>query len=127
MIIQCVSIQAQRSCSIKTKAFSSSENLIYDVYYHWGLIWAHAGECGFSVRKETYANTQTFHFIGEGKTFKNYDWFFKVRDKFESWTDTNTLAPYRYIRNSSEGSTKTYNDNYFDHRQNEAHDGIKIG
>jgi hypothetical protein len=91
--------------------------LSFDVYYHWGLIWAHAGECSFSVRPEEYGDKNTLHFIGDGKTFANYDWFFKVRDKFESWTDTTTLEPYRYIRNSSEGSTKTYNDNYFDHKK----------
>lgn len=108
---------AQVKCDFGKKVFSSNERLVFDVYYHWGLIWVHAGECSFSARPEEYANKNTLHFIGEGKTFKSYDWFFKVRDRFESWADTATLAPYRYIRNSSEGGTKTYNDSYFDHRK----------
>lgn len=117
LLFSCFKILAQRSCEIKSRPFVSGETMIYDVYYHWGLIWAHAGECTFSVKKEEFANTQTLHFVGEGHTINSYDHFFKVRDRFDSWTDTSSLAPYRYIRNSHEGSTKTYNDNYFDHKK----------
>lgn len=117
LIIFCLNSRAQRSCEIKSWPFSFGETMNYEVYYHWGLIWAHAGKCTFSVKKEEFANRPTLHFVGEGHTINSYDHFFKVRDRFDSWTDTSNLAPYRYIRNSNEGSTKTYNDSYFDHKK----------
>lgn len=94
-------------------AFNSSESLNYEVYYHWGLIWANAGEANFTIKKQTFRNKNAFYISGTGTTYKNYDWFYKVRDKFESWVDTATLKPIRHIRNTNEGNTKTYNDNYF--------------
>jgi hypothetical protein len=84
------------------------------------LIWANAGEAKFSVKAEDFRDKPSLHFIGEGTTYKSYDWFFKVRDKFESWVDSASLKPFRYIRKTSEGSTHTYNDNYFNFQRKEA-------
>lgn len=109
-----------QNCSVAEPVFKKGESLSYEVYYHWGLIWANAGQATFSVNEEEFRNKKAFHFTGEGSTHKNYDWFFKVRDKFESWTDTASLKPIRYIRNSNEGSTHVYNDNYFNFQRREA-------
>jgi hypothetical protein len=104
---------SQLNCEVEKTVFTPNESLSYEVYYHWGLIWANAGEATFSVNKEDFRGKTVFHLSGVGSTHKNYDWFYKVRDKFESWIDTSTLKPFRYIRNSNEGSTHVYNDNYF--------------
>ena len=37
-----------------------------------------------------------------------YDKFYKVRDKYESYIDTTTMQPYKFIRNVYEGGYKTY-------------------
>lgn len=106
-----------QSCAIKQKVFSPGESINYEVYYHWGLIWANAGYANFKVESSTIFGNQGLHFIGTGATHKNYDWIYKVRDKFESWVDTGTLKPVRYIRDSKEGSNYTYNDNYFNYNK----------
>ena len=104
---------SQQTCEISKLAFSKDESLNYEVYYHWGLIWANAGEANFSINKEALGGRKVFYISGTGKTYGSYDWFYKVRDKFESWVDTATLKPIRHIRNTKEGGTKIYNDNYF--------------
>jgi hypothetical protein len=111
---------SQTSCDITKVTFKAGETLVYEIYYHWGLIWANAGSASFSVKEDQMRNRKVFHFIGEGTTYSSYDWFYKVRDKFESWVDTATLKPIRYVRNTSEGSTLTYNDNYFNFQRKEA-------
>lgn len=78
-----------------------------------------AGEASFTVKKENYSARQTYHFIGTGNTYKNYDWFYKVRDRFDTWADTATLKPYRYIRNTKEGGNNVYNDSYFNYKEKE--------
>ncbi len=108
-------ITAQTQCNITEMAFKGGEILTYEVYYHWGLVWANAGNAIFSIKEEDYLKKKTFHLVGEGNTYKGYDWFYKVHDKFESWVDTNTLKPFRHIRNSNEGGNHVYNDNYFNY------------
>ena len=49
-----------------------------------------------------------YHVTGDGKTYSFFDNFFKVRDKYETYIDTATLQPLKFIRNVSEGSYKKY-------------------
>jgi hypothetical protein len=74
----------------------------------------------FSTESEDYHGKKVLHLKGTGSTYKSYDWFYTVRDRFDSWVDTSTLAPLRYIRNTKEGSTRTYNDNYFNYVRKQA-------
>ncbi len=113
-------LTAQVNCDVSELAFKNEEVLTYDVYYHWGLIWANAGKATFTIKPATYKNKKVFNITGEGNTFKSYDWFYKVRDKFESWVDTATLKPLRYIRNTKEGSNQVYNDSYFNFAEKSA-------
>ncbi|MGZ3884625.1 MAG: DUF3108 domain-containing protein [Bacteroidia bacterium] len=109
-------LQGQTACSPNAVVFKPGETMAYEVYYHWGFVWANAGEAVFAVDHDDFQNKRTFHISGTGSTYKNYDWFYKVRDKFESWVDTASLKPFRYVRNSNEGSTHVYNDTYFNYK-----------
>lgn len=114
-----------QNLSPKIKAFTGGEVLEYDVFYNWGVIWVNAGYVNFSVKHETVKDKTLFHFIGEGWSKKNWDWFYKVRDKFEAFNDTATLRPFKYIRNSNDGGEWVYNDVTFDQRNNKAIGYIK--
>lgn len=113
-------ISCAQNFSPKIKAFKSGESLTYDVSYNWGLIWVSAGTVTFSVQHEEVHDKTLFHFIGEGNSKKNWDWFFKVRDKFESFNDTSNLRPYKYIRNSNDGGEWVINDVTYDQKNNKA-------
>lgn len=111
--------------SPKIKSFKAGEILEYDVLYNWGLLWVSAGTVTFSVQQELIKEKSLYHFTGEGNSKKNWDWFFKVRDKFESYNDSTTLRPFKYIRNSNDGGEWVYNDVTFDHKNNKAIGYIK--
>ena len=55
------------------------------------------------VEVKKIRNKNTFHIVGKGKTALFFDWFFKVRDVYETYIDTSTLLPLRFIREINEG------------------------
>lgn len=77
-------------------------------------MWVPAGKAHFSVSDTLYEGKKCFHFLGRGITFKEYDWFFPVRDRYESICNQTTLMPLRFIRNVHEGNTKIFHDYRFD-------------
>ncbi len=107
------SLSTNAQCTVGKIGFGAGEKISYDVHYHWGLVWANAGSATFSVENAVFAGKNAYHFIGEGSSRKNWDWFFKVRDRFDSWVDAEQLKPLRYIRNTQEGGNRTHNDSYF--------------
>jgi len=94
---------------IRNKAFLPGETLTYKVSYSVaGVKFATAGEASFNTSFEHFNGKDVYHIIGEGHTYPFYDKFFRVRDKYESYVDTTTLQPYKFIRDVDEGGYKTY-------------------
>jgi len=89
-------------------AFQAGEQLTYKVYYTLAGVYAAAGECTFNTMLEHFEGKPVYHIVAEGKTYPFYDKFFRVRDKYESYIDTGSLQPYKFIRNVDEGGYKTY-------------------
>jgi Protein of unknown function (DUF3108) len=111
LVASCAITQGQ--CVPNKIGFAPGEKINYEVYYHWGMIWANAGDAEFAVEKDVFAGKPVYHLIGGGSSKKNWDWFFKVRDRFDSWVDMEQLKPLRYIRKTTEGGNVTHNDSYF--------------
>lgn len=122
VFILCVS---QTKCEVKNEVFKSGETATYKIYYNWGLIWSLAGEVTFNVELSQFKGKPAWHFTGNGHTYSNYDWFYKVRDKFESYADTATLKPYRFIRDQNEGSTSIYEECLFSFKKKKGYTVIK--
>ncbi|HXB94321.1 MAG TPA: DUF3108 domain-containing protein [Puia sp.] len=94
---------------IRNTAFKAGESLTYKVYYTVaGLHVAAAGEATFNTGLERFQGKDCYHVVAEGKSYPFYDKFYRVRDKYESYIDTGTLQPYKFIRNVDEGGYKTY-------------------
>lgn len=107
----------QTNCVPDLIPFKSGESVSYNIQYHWGFIWLTAGEVTFSVENAFWKDFQCFHFQGIGKTYDNYDWFYKVRDKYESWCDVKTLQTYEYKRKVYEGGYEVENHYVFDNEK----------
>lgn len=107
-------------CGIKNKTTFSGEVLNYKVYYTLAGAYFRAGEATFSNTLSVLNYQPVYHVIGSGKTFKNYDWFFKVRDVYESYLDTATMLPLKFTRNVSEGKNRIYNNVQFNQKQGTA-------
>ena len=60
-------------------------------------------------------NKQTFHIVGKGRTAPFFDWFFKVRDVYETFIDTSTLLPLMFKRNVNEGGYLINQQYQFNH------------
>ncbi len=103
------SLSAQ--CKPQVWSFKSGEKLKYDIVYNWGFIWVDAGRVEFKAQKEWLNGQTVYHLSGTGSSLKKHDWFFKVRDYYNSWARTSDLAPIKYSRNTSEGKYKV--NNYF--------------
>ncbi len=112
-------------CGIRNTAFLAGEASTYKVFYTLGVYIA-AGEANFNVNLEKLNNKPVYHITGEGKTYGFYDNFFKVRDKYESFIDTGSLKPMKFIRNIYEGGYKKYQNVSFNQETNTAitNDGI---
>ena len=102
-------------CGIKNTAFKSGESITLKVFYNAAGMYIGAGEATFTTNLERYNGKTTYHCIGEGKSYPFFDNFFKVRDRYESYIDTSTMLPIKFIRNVDEGGYKIYNNVSFNH------------
>lgn len=107
--------RAQDFCGGVNSSFQDGEMLRYKVYYNMGRLWAGAGEVTFTVAKAQLGARPVYHIVGDGKTYKSYDWFFKVRDRYESYVDAETMLPLKFVRNVNEGGMRFHNNVTFDH------------
>jgi len=83
--------------------------------------WMKAGEATLKVNEDVLDGKPVFHVVGKGKTTGAISWFFKVKDRYESYFDKEKLIPYRFIRDIDEGGhTKNIEIN-FDQKNQKAH------
>jgi len=110
--------------TVVNTAFRAGEYLKYRVYYSSSLGNLTAGEAILTV--ENWKNIHgkgaedVYHITGIGNSKGMFNWFFKVRDKFESFVDKQTLLPYIFIRKTREGKYKQDSRVIFDREKNEA-------
>ncbi|MFM9950376.1 MAG: DUF3108 domain-containing protein [Saprospiraceae bacterium] len=97
-------------CSIDNTAFQHGEELTYKLYYNWNFVWLSAGEVTFRV-KDLGAE---YHLSAVGQTYKSYEWFYKVRDRYDSFVDKKSLLPNIAIREIQEGGYSVYDKLTFD-------------
>jgi hypothetical protein len=89
-------------------AFWEGEKLSFRV--HYGLI--NAATIQMEVHKEgelfskpeELKGRKAYHISIEGKTIKAFDWAFKVRDRFDSYVDKESLAPLKYSKSVIENN-----------------------
>lgn len=107
-------------CGIRNTAYKEGEVVVFKVFYSTLGAYIGAGEASFTTTLERFNGKTVYHHVGEGKTFSFFDNFFKVRDRYESYVDTATLLPYKFIRNIEEGTYKKYNNVTFNQQTNTA-------
>ena len=107
--------QEQPFCGIHNTAFKDGEEVTMRVYYTTLGLYVGAGEAKFSTTLERYNGVPVYHCVGVGSTYSFFDNFYKVRDRYESYIDTGSMLPVKFIRNVDEGGTKIYNNVTFNH------------
>jgi len=105
----------QDDCNVRNKAFKADEEVKMKVFYSTLGVYVGAGEAVFTSALERFNGKPVYHFVGVGSTYSFFDNFFKVRDKYESYVDTASLLPYKFVRNVDEGGYKKYDNVTFNH------------
>jgi hypothetical protein len=97
--------------TVPNTAFRVGEKASYRI--HYGLM--NAGTASISVNESVkkFDGRPAYHIVGEGKSIGTFDWFFKVRDRYETYVDKEGLFPHRFIRNCDEGGYKIFQDYTF--------------
>lgn len=93
---------------IKNDSFKIGEKLTYRM--HYGII--DAGEAVLEVQESKIRakGRKLFKVVGIGRSIRAFDWFFKVRDRYESYIDTESIIPWFFIRRVNEGGFKIKQD-----------------
>jgi hypothetical protein len=107
-------------CGLRNRAFQAGESISYTIFYNVIGMYVNAGTASFTTSLERMNNRPVYHVVGEGSSNSKYDWIFKVRDRYESYFDTATLQPYKFIRNIDEGGYKKYENVTFNQQANTA-------
>lgn len=108
LLISCVCIFfispvfAQELPGKSEPAFKAGEELVYRVRY--GLITA--GEASLKVENSDvkFNNRPVYRMVAQGKTSGAFDFFKRIRNRYDSYIDRETLTPYLYTENVREGS-----------------------
>ncbi len=96
--------------------FQVGEELTYKVYYNLNFVWIPAGEVVFKVQDDG----SRYHFSATGVTYDSYEWFYKVRDNFDTYADKQTLLPQTSIRKVKENRYSVYDKVEFDQKNRKA-------
>jgi hypothetical protein len=94
---------------IENTAFDRGEKLTFRVYYQSLLTGkVTAGEASIEIKNKKVMknNRSTYHIVGIGESKGAFDFFFKVRDRFETYIDEEGLFPWYFVRRTREGGYK---------------------
>jgi Protein of unknown function (DUF3108) len=111
---------ADSFCGMRNVSFKADEEISFTVYYAVAGIYVNAGTATFTSQLEAINNRPVYHITGEGKTNSSYDWIYRVRDKYETYIDTATMQPLKFVRNVNEGGYKKYQNITFNKTANTA-------
>jgi hypothetical protein len=107
----------QISFAQKKSAFQDGEWFKFEMSYS-GML--KAGNATLSVDETTLEGKPVYHVTGKGWTTGAIKWIFKVKDRYESYFDKETGAPYKFIRKIDEGGHTKNIEIAFDHAKREA-------
>jgi hypothetical protein len=96
-------------CETENNAFQAGEKIVYKLYYNWNFVWLAAGEVTFLV----HDLPNQYHVMVRGRTYESYEWFYSVRDNYESYLDKKTLLPKIHIKDIQEGGYTRYDRTTF--------------
>jgi len=102
---------------IENKAFKEGEKLTFDVNY--GFVTA--GIATMHVQKiKRMSGRNTFHVVFEVNNVPSFDWLYRVRDRYETYIDTEGLFPWRFEQHIREGNYSRDFSAFFDQRKGKA-------
>ncbi|MES2763403.1 MAG: DUF3108 domain-containing protein [Bacteroidota bacterium] len=98
------------------EAFKEGEILSYRL--HYGVM--DAGVIVMEVKPDLLevGGRKVYHVVGNGYSKGTFDWFFKVRDRYETFIDKDAMLPWMFVRRVYEGGVTINQDYTFNHYTN---------
>lgn len=118
LLISIAILSLQMTFAQQESAFQDGEWFKFKMSYS---NWLKAGNATLSVKDSKLDNKDVYHVVGKGWTTGMIKWFFKVKDRYESYFDKSTIMPYKFVRNIDEGGHTKNLEIDFDQKQNKAH------
>jgi hypothetical protein len=107
---------AQNLRSHPNNAWDTGEFLRYRVYYN-SLLTGNvtAGEATIEVKNTSrrFFGREVWQIEAHGRSKGAFNWFFKVKNRYESFVDKQAVIPYLFVRRTREGSYVKDDDVYF--------------
>lgn len=105
-------------CLEEDPGYHDGEFIKYEVSYNWGLLWVNAGEVYFKTNTMDQEGEKYYRFESYGQTYPFYDWFYKVRDRYEAKVKAKGFKPEYFNRYTSEGGYKVNNEFFYSMEHN---------
>ncbi|AUP79751.1 DUF3108 domain-containing protein [Flavivirga eckloniae] len=118
LLILITTLAVQMSFSQQESAFGDGEWFKFKMSYSGFL---KAGNATLTVKDTQLKNKDVYHVVGKGWTTGMIKWFFKVKDRYESYFDKRTIMPYKFVRNIDEGGYTKDIEIDFDQVNNKAY------
>lgn len=118
LLILTAILAVQMSFSQQESAFGNGEWFKFRMSYSGFL---KAGNATLTVKDSKLNNKDVYHVVGKGWTTGMIKWFFKVKDRYESYFDKETIMPYKFVRNIDEGGHTKNLEIDFDQVNNKAY------
>jgi Protein of unknown function (DUF3108) len=115
-----VSLDTLPTKSLRTlnyNAFQAEEYLRYRI--HYGSMDAGEAELTIKNSDQKIQDRETFQIIGKGRSLGAFNWFFKIRDHYETRLDKKGVFPWIFVRDISEGGYDL-KQNYVFHQHKKA-------
>lgn len=101
------------ACQIDNLTFQVGEDLVYTVYYNWNFVWLTAGEVRFQVEDAG----DEYHLVMTDRSYKSYEWLYKVRDRYDTYIDKSTLLPRLSTKTIKQGDYRLYDKTVLDQKE----------
>lgn len=99
---------------VDNDAFKVGEKLTFDVKY--GFVTA--GVATMEIpRLKKISGRQAYHITFNVNSVPSFDWFYKVRDRYETYLDEEGLFPWRFEQHIREGGYSRDFSAFFDHKK----------
>ena len=98
---------------MNNNAFKRGEILTFRM--HYGVIDAGIASLGVTEDAKEIGGRKTLHVVGLGSSRGAFDFFYKVRDRYETYIDEEAMVPWLFVRRVNEGGYKINQDYIFNH------------
>jgi hypothetical protein len=102
LLISCSTAFSQVLQNVQEPVFKAGENLSYRLRY--GFIIAAEASIKVFETETKFDNRPVFHLLAEGRTAGSFNVFYKVKNRYDSYIDKETLRPYLYTENIREAN-----------------------